>query len=197
MSQVIAQTTLGERRLLLVQGDITKQQVDAIVNAANEWLQHGGGVAGAIVRAGGQVIQEESNRIGRVPTGSAAVTGAGALPARYVIHAVGPIWSNYTPEEADRLLASAVQSSLKCADDLQVRLVAFPAISAGIYGFPKHRCARVMLGAIEDYFAQNPQSSVQEVRLVLFDNPTLEAFRAEYASRYGGGQCPPLIVSIL
>lgn len=185
MEQVIAQTTLGGRRLLLVQGDITKQQVDAIVNAANEWLQHGGGVAGAIVRAGGHIIQEESNRIGRVPTGGAAVTGAGALPARYVIHAVGPIWSNYTPDEADHLLASAVQSSLKRADELHLRSVAFPAISSGIYGFPKDRCARVMLSAIEDYFAQTPQSGVQEVRLVLFDDPTLEAFRAEYAQRYG------------
>ncbi|MGQ9541164.1 MAG: macro domain-containing protein [Armatimonadota bacterium] len=185
MEQVIAQTTLGERRLVLVQGDITKQQVDAIVNAANEWLQHGGGVAGAIVRAGGYSIQEESNRIGRVPTGSAAVTGAGTLPARYIIHAVGPIWSNYTPDEADHLLASAVQSSLKRADELHLQSVAFPAISSGIYGFPKDRCARVMLSAIEDYFAQNPQSGVQEVRLVLFDAPTLEAFRAEYAQRYG------------
>lgn len=184
MEQVIAQTTLGERRLLLVQGDITKQQVDAIVNAANEWLQHGGGVAGAIVRAGGDIIQQESNRIGHVPTGSAAVTGAGKLPARYVIHAVGPIWSNHTPEEADRLLASAVQSSLQRADETKLQSVAFPAISSGIYGFPKDRCARVMLSAIEDYFAQNPQSSVQEVRLVLFDNPTLQAFLAEYNRRY-------------
>ncbi len=184
MGETIAETTLGERRLLLVQGDITKEQVDAIVNAANEWLQHGGGVAGAIVRAGGEVIQQESNRIGHVPTGSAAVTGAGRLPARYVIHAVGPIWSNYTPEEADRLLASAVRSSLQKADELQIKSVAFPAISSGIYGFPKDRCARVMLSTIEEYFTQNPHSRVREVRLVLFDAPTLEAFRAEFAQRY-------------
>lgn len=185
MSQILAQTRLhGDRTLSLVQGDITKEQVDAIVNAANEWLQHGGGVAGAIVRAGGEIIQEESNRIGHVPTGSAAVTSAGRLPARYVIHAVGPIWSNYTPEEADRLLASAVRSSLQQADDLGIATVAFPAISSGIYGFPKDRCAKVMISAIEDYFVQHPQSSVKEVRLVLFDAPTLEAFQAEFTSRY-------------
>lgn len=182
----VADTLLGERRLALIQGDITQQQVDAIVNAANERLQHGGGVAGAIVRAGGQSIQEESNRIGHVPTGNAAVTGAGRLPSRYVIHAVGPIWNNYTPQEADSLLASAVRSSLQQADELHLRSVAFPAISAGIYGFPKDRCAKVMLCAIEEYFAQNPDSGLREVRVVLFDAPTLEAFRAEFTQRYGG-----------
>jgi len=186
MSQILSETSLpGGQRIILLQGDITKEQVDAIVNAANEWLQHGGGVAGAIVRAGGEVIQEESNRIGRVPTGSAAVTGAGRLPARHVIHAVGPIWSNYTPEEADSLLASAVRSSLQKADELQLRSIAFPAISAGIYGFPKERCAKVMLDAMEAYFAQNLRSSVTEVRLVLFDLPTLEAFQKEFSTRYG------------
>ncbi|GIV16915.1 MAG: hypothetical protein KatS3mg022_2350 [Armatimonadota bacterium] len=188
MSQRVSQTTLPNGTVLaLVQGDITKVQVDAIVNAANEWLQHGGGVAGAIVRAGGSVIQEESNRIGRVPTGSAAVTGAGRLPARYVIHAVGPIWNNYTPEEADRLLASAVHSSLQKADELGIATIAFPAISSGIYGFPKDRCAQVMIEAIERYFAESPSSSVKEVRLVLFDAPTLEAFQAEFTSRFGTG----------
>lgn len=188
MSQILSQTTLpnGERVLALVQGDITKEQVDAIVNAANEWLQHGGGVAGAIVRAGGEIIQEESNRIGHVPTGSAAVTGAGRLPARYVIHAVGPIWNRYTPEEADRLLASAVHSSLQRADELGIATVAFPAISSGIFGFPKDRCAKVMVGAIESYFAEHPQSSVKEVRVVLIDTRTIEAFQTEFASRYGG-----------
>lgn len=186
MSQLLAQTTLPNgQRVALFQGDITQEQVDAIVNAANEWLQHGGGVAGAIVRAGGEVIQQESNRIGHVPTGSAAVTGAGRLPARYVIHAVGPIWKNYTPEEADRLLASAVLSSLQRADKLQLATIAFPAISSGIYGFPKERCAKVMLSAIEEYFASHPNSSVREVRMVLFDAPTCEAFQAEFARRYG------------
>ncbi|MCS6829830.1 MAG: macro domain-containing protein [Armatimonadota bacterium] len=188
MGQILAQTGFSSgQRLALVQGDLTKEQVDAIVNAANEWLQHGGGVAGAIVRAGGEIIQEESNRIGRVPTGSAAVTGAGRLPARYVIHAVGPIWSNYTPEEADRLLASAVHSSLQRADELGIATIAFPAISSGIYGFPKDRCAKVMIGAIEEYFTRHPSSSVKEVRLVLIDTPTMQAFQAEFASRYGEG----------
>jgi len=188
MSQLIAKTTLPNgQQITLLQGDITREQVDAIVNAANEWLQHGGGVAGAIVRAGGEVIQQESNRIGHVPTGGAAVTGAGRLPARYVIHAVGPIWNNYAPEEADRLLASAVRSSLQRADELGIATIAFPAISAGIYGFPKDRCAKVMLETIQAYFAQNPGSSVKEVRLVLFDAPTVQAFQQEFAARYGAG----------
>lgn len=186
MSQLLALTTLPNgQQLALLQGDITREEVDAIVNAANEWLQHGGGVAGAIVRAGGEVIQQESNRIGHVPTGSAAVTSAGRLPARYVIHAVGPIWSNYTAEEADRLLASAVRSSLQRADELGIATIAFPAISSGIYGFPKDRCAKVMMDAIEGYFAENPGSTVKEVRLVLFDSPTVEAFQAEFTRRYG------------
>jgi putative ATPase len=186
MSQLLARTTLPNgQQVILLQGDITQQQVDAIVNAANEWLQHGGGVAGAIVRAGGEEIQQESNRIGHVPTGGAAVTGAGRLPARYVIHAVGPIWKNHTPEEADHLLASAVRSSLQRAEELGITTLAFPAISAGIYGFPKERCAKVMLGALEDYFAEHSRSSIQEVRIVLFDAPTCEAFQEEFARRYG------------
>jgi len=185
MSHLLMQTTLPSgQQLTLRQGDITQEPVDAIVNAANEQLQHGGGVAGAIVRAGGEVIQQESNRIGHVPTGSAAVTGAGRLPARYVIHAVGPVWSRYTPEEADRLLASAVSNSLRRADELGVATIAFPAISSGIYGFPKDRCAKVMMEAIEGYFAEHPDSRVAEVRLVLFDAPTTEAFQAEFARRY-------------
>jgi O-acetyl-ADP-ribose deacetylase (regulator of RNase III) len=186
MSQIPSETLLPSgQRIILLQGDITQEQVDAIVNAANEWLQHGGGVAGAIVRAGGEVIQEESNRIGRVPTGSAAVTGAGRLPARFVIHAVGPIWNNHPPEEADRLLASAVRSSLQKADELRLSSIAFPAISAGIYGFPKERCAKVMMDTIEEYFSQHANSGVSEVRLVLFDAPTVQAFEQEFAKRYG------------
>lgn len=185
MSHELMRTGLpGGQQIILRQGDITREQVDAIVNAANEWLQHGGGVAGAIIRAGGEVIQQESNRIGHVPTGSAAVTGAGRLPARYVIHAVGPVWSSYTPEEADHLLASAVRSSLQHADELGIASIAFPAISSGIYGFPKDRCARVMMKAIEGYFAEHPGSSIREVRLVLFDASTVAAFQAEFGRRY-------------
>lgn len=186
MSELLAQTQLPNgSRLMVLRGDITQEVVDAIVNAANERLQHGGGVAAAIVRAGGEVIQQESDRIGRVPTGSAAVTGAGRLTARYVIHAVGPIWSQYTPEVADTLLADAVRSSLSKAEELHLSTIAFPAISSGIYGFPKDRCARVMMQAIETYFHATPQSSVQEVRLVLFDAPTVETFLTEFNQRYG------------
>lgn len=174
----LRRTTLGEQvALVVVQGDITAQEVDAIVNAANAHLQHGAGVAGAIVRKGGAIIQEESDawvrQHGPVPHDRPAYTSAGRLPARYVIHAVGPVWGS---GNEDAKLRSAVQGSLARADELGLRTIAFPAISTGIFGFPKARAARVMYQAIRDYFATHPESTLREVRLVLYDQPTLEAF---------------------
>jgi putative ATPase len=138
----------------VVQGDLTQEPVEAIVNAANSQLSHGGGVAGAIARAGGPDIQHESDHWvaerGDVPTGGAAITGSGRLRCDYVVHAVGPIWSQHTPEENDRLLASAVTSALSLAADHDVRTIALPAISTGIYGFPKERGAHVILEAVLD-----------------------------------------------
>ncbi len=126
------------RTIAIVHGDITEANVDAIVNAANEHLQHGGGVAGAISRRGGDAIQAQSSKSvrehGRVPTGSAAITGAGRLPAKYVIHAVGPIWGS---GDEERKLAAAVTSALTLADEHGVTSIAIPAISSGIYGMPK------------------------------------------------------------
>lgn len=130
--------TLSSGHILsLWHGDITEESVDAIVNAANDGLVHGGGVAGAIVRKGGYVIQDESDRIGRVPTGSAAITGAGSLAAKHVIHAVGPVWNGRTPEENDRLLASATTSALEIARERDLLSIAFPAVSSGIFGSRK------------------------------------------------------------
>jgi putative ATPase len=164
----------------IVHGDITEEQVDAIVNAANERLAHGGGVAGAIVRKGGPEIQQESDawvrRHGPVPTGSAAVTGAGRLPARYVIHAVGPVWGS-GDEEAK--LARAVRSALQRAEELGLRSISFPAISAGIFGFPVAACARILLRTISDYLREHPAGPVREVRVCLIDPTTAEAFRVE------------------
>ncbi|MFN4183004.1 MAG: macro domain-containing protein, partial [bacterium] len=117
----------------IVEGDITEEQVDAIVNAANSYLKHGGGVAGAIVRKGGKIIQEESDRIGYVPVGEVAITSAGALPAKKVIHAVGPRWGEGNENEK---LRSAVWNSLKKAQEEQFQSISLPAISAGIFGFP-------------------------------------------------------------
>ncbi len=140
-------TQVGDTILELIEGDITEMATDAIVNAANEYLAHGGGVAGAIARKGGPAIQRESDewvrRHGRVPTGSAAITSGGNLKARYVIHAVGPIYDG-TPRSAE-LLATAVRAALKMADDHGLKSVALPAISTGIFGYPMEEAAEVIL----------------------------------------------------
>jgi O-acetyl-ADP-ribose deacetylase (regulator of RNase III) len=149
----------GERELQIVQGDLTQEKVDAIVNAANSMLQHGGGVAGAIVRAGGRQIQAESDAWVRqhepVSHSQPAYTSAGNLPCRYVIHAVGPVWGE---GDEDHKLAQAVGGSLRVADRLGLDSIAFPAISTGIFGFPTQRAAGVILSVIREYFTQNPAS---------------------------------------
>ncbi len=163
------------RRIQLIEGDLTEERVDAIVNAANCYLQHGGGVAGAIVRKGGEIIQEESNQIGYVPVGEAAVTSGGKLPARYVIHAVGPRWGE--GDEEDKL-RRAVRQSLKIATERGFRSVSFPAISSGIFGFPRDRCARIMLDTIIIFLEETREISLSEVRICLYDPQTQEAFLA-------------------
>ncbi|NOX38890.1 MAG: macro domain-containing protein [Calditrichaeota bacterium] len=173
---------LPRKWLKLVQGDITVEAVDAIVNAANSHLKHGGGVAGAIVRRGGYEIQEESDRIGYVPVGQAAITCAGKLPARFVIHAVGPRWGE---GDEDNKLRNAVWNSLKLATERDFSTISLPAISAGIFGFPKDRCARIILETIEKFLREHPDSSLKEVRMCLFDAPTLEAFQEAFRERFG------------
>jgi len=170
----------------IVQGDLTEEPVDAIVNAANEHLAHGGGVAGAIVRKGGPEIQAESDHWvrehGPVRTGTAAITDAGRLPARYVIHAVGPVWRNRGDEDA--LLTSAVTSALTLAAQHGVRSISLPAISSGIFGFPKARAARVILDAVESFLAAHSQGSIQEVNLCNVDDLTARLFLEEARRRY-------------
>jgi|Deesub1362A_J573_1020465.scaffolds.fasta_scaffold05901_4 putative ATPase len=185
--------TLGRQELAggvileLVQGDITRMEVDAIVNAANERLAHGGGVAGAIVRRGGQIIQRQSDewvrQHGLASPERPAITGAGALPCRYVIHAVGPRWGQ-GGEEAK--LETAVRGALALADAQGCRSVALPAISTGIFGFPKDLAAQVILGAIEAFAGSGP-SSLREVYLVLYDQPTLQAFAQAFRARWSQG----------
>ncbi len=166
--------------LTIVQGDITEAAVDAIVNAANESLQHGGGVAGAIRRRGGDSIQIESDQWvrahGRVATGSAAITGAGQLPARYVIHAVGPIWGSGDEEHK---LAQAAACTFALADAQAVRTIAIPAISSGIYGMPKNISARVLRQAAVTYFESHPGSSITEVQFCNIDELTVSVFLSE------------------
>ena len=175
----------GGQIIRVVQGDLTAEPVDAIVNAANEHLMHGGGVAGAISRRGGPAIQQESTvwvrEHGPVPTGSAAITGAGNLPCRYVIHAVGPIWG--TGGEQSKL-ASAVRSTLNLADEHGLRSVSMPGISSGIFGFPKPLCAQVMLGTIQAWLAEHAESSVCEVNTCNIDGETAQIFCAEAQARW-------------
>jgi O-acetyl-ADP-ribose deacetylase (regulator of RNase III) len=170
----------------IVQGDLTQQDVDAIVNAANAQLQHGGGVAGIISRRGGGDIQDESNRWvrehGPVTHADPAYTSGGKLPARYVIHAVGPVWGQ---GEEDNKLRAAIQGSLHRADELELTSIAFPAISTGIFGFPKERAAGVIFSAIEQYFHDNPNSGLSLVRLVLYDQPTVDIFVQVWDSLVG------------
>ncbi len=166
-------------RFRLIHGDITAQEVDAIVNAANSQLAHGGGVAAVIARKGGPVVWEQSRawvkEHGPVPHDKPAYTACGNLPCRYIIHAVGPVWHGGTQQEDEKLRA-AIWGSLQRAEELGLQSIAFPAISTGIYRFPKKRAARIFYQTIEDYFAQHPTSTLRDVRLVLYDRPTLEAF---------------------
>ncbi len=162
----------------IIKGDITLMDTDAIVNAANEHLSHGGGVAGAIVRRGGYVIQQESNdwvaKNGLVKTGSAAITGAGGLRAKYVIHAVGPVMGS---GHEDEKLRSATHFALELAESYHLTSIAFPAISTGIYGYPVDRCAKIMLQTVRAVV--QPASSLTKIIFCLFDDKTLKAFENE------------------
>lgn len=157
--------------ILIVQGDITEMGVDAIVNAANNDLILGSGVAGAIRRRGGPTIQEECHRIGRIPVGEAAVTGGGRLPAGYVIHAASMGFSHPTTDES---LRASVRNSLLRAEELGIKTVAFPALGTGVSGFPLERCAEIMIGEISDHLAG--PSGLSEVSIVLFDSAARGVF---------------------
>ena len=181
MNIVLVERVLPTSQIVqLVQGDLMAETTDAIVNAANAHLMHGAGVAGAIVRAGGHVIQEESDtwvrEHGPVPHAHPAWTSGGRLPARYVIHAVGPVWGEGAE---DTRLAAAVSGSLQVADELKLDSISFPAISTGIFGFPKVEAARVLTSAVRAYFLRS-ESGIRRVRFVMFDEPTVEAFRAAW-----------------
>jgi O-acetyl-ADP-ribose deacetylase len=162
-------------RILLVEGDITDQDVDAIVNAANSSLLGGGGVDGAIHRAGGPTILEECKQLRAtdwpdgLPTGRAAATTGGRLPARWVIHTVGPVYAASSDPGGE--LATCHTESLRVADELGVATIAFPAISTGVYGYPVEEAAEVAVASV-----RNATTAVEEVRFVLFGRPAYEAF---------------------
>jgi len=168
----------------LIQGDITTVAVDAIVNAANSSLMGGGGVDGAIHRAGGAVIYKECQHIreqsGGCPVGEAVITNAGLLPARYVIHTVGPIWRGGTNNE-DELLASSYFNSLKLAAEHNLKTISFPNISTGVYAFPKERAAQIAYLTVSDFL--DGDNSIRDVIFVCFDTENYDIYRRLMADR--------------
>jgi len=186
MNTILAERILpAGQTIQIVQGDITIEEVDAIVNAANEHLQHGGGVAWAISRKGGLTIQKESDdwirQHGPVPHSHPAWTSGGLLPAKYVIHAVGPVWGD---GDEDNKLELAVTGCLRVADELKLTSIAMPAISTGIFGFPKDRAAGIIFSAIEKYFESNT-SGLNVVKLVLFDETITNVFINQWGMDHG------------
>jgi O-acetyl-ADP-ribose deacetylase (regulator of RNase III) len=165
---------LEDTQLEIVEGDITDLEIDAIVNAANEDLELGAGVSGAIREKGGPSIQEECDRIGHTAVGTAVMTGAGGLKAKQVIHAVGPRMGE---GDEDRKLASAVRAALALADRNGLRSIALPAISTGVFGFPMDRAARITLTEIHRYLQGG--TKIERVVVVLYDNDAFQTFRRE------------------
>ena len=177
------ETTIGKTRLILVQGDLTQQATDAIVNAANSSLMGGGGVDGAIHRAGGSAILEDCrkivSRMGRLDTGKAVITTGGRLKAKHVIHTVGPVWHGGGRGEAE-LLASAYRESLKLADEHKIKSISFPSISTGVYSYPLAEAAKIALSTVIA-FSGATSISLEEVFFVLYDSMTYQAYNSALA----------------
>ena len=170
---------IGNTSIELIKGDICDLEANAIVNAANSRLILGGGVAGAIRRKGGPSIQEECSKIGGTPVGTAAITGAGNLKTRFVIHAVGPVWNGGRHGEAQQL-ASAYRSSLELAEQHGARSIAFPAISCGVYRYPPADAAHIAVAAARSHVATG--TKLQRIVFVCFDDAVLESYRGARAS---------------
>jgi len=178
MEKQATEVGISEARLSVIRGDITNQATDAIVNAANSSLMGGGGVDGAIHRAGGPAILEECKRIvsrqGRLPTGKAVVTTGGNLKARFVIHTVGPVWHGGSKGEPE-LLASAYRESLKVVAENNLSSISFPSISTGAYGYPVAEAAKVAINTVVSFLKEGT-TSIKEVIFVLFDSTTFQAY---------------------
>ncbi len=163
---VLKEEIINGKKIEIVKGDITEEKTDAIVNAANRHLSHGGGVAGAIVRKGGEIIQIESNKIiekrGPLKTGEAVITRAGNLPCKYVIHTVGPVWGEGDEENK---LKRAIESSLQVATENLLKSISIPAVSCGIFGFPKKRGTEIIYKTVKD-FLKNRKTTIELVRLI-------------------------------
>lgn len=185
MSALVAQLLLKSgQTLALHHGDLTEVPVDAIVNAANSWLSHGGGLAAAIVRKGGREIQAESDEWvrtnGKARHDKAALTGAGRLPCKFIIHAVGPMWGSGDEENK---LRTAYTAALAVAHAQNFVSIAFPSISTGIFGFPVQRAAPLAVQTVIDFCAARPTTALRELRFTLIDTPTVEVFKREFERR--------------
>jgi O-acetyl-ADP-ribose deacetylase len=172
------------KTIRLVRGDITERNVDVIVNPANSHLKHGGGVAAAIVRKGGHVIQEESDKIGYVPVGTAVITTSGNLACKAVIHIVGPRMGEGNEDEK---LRKAVQNVLKLAQENGFKSISIPAISSGIFGYPKDKCANILVEESMSFFAKSkhpltPSISIETIEFSIIDNETMDHFKDEFKS---------------
>lgn len=178
MENSVSSITINDTTLSIIQGDITVQKTDAIVNAANSGLMGGGGVDGAIHHAGGPAILEECKQIvkkrGRLPTGKAVLTTGGNLPAKYVIHTVGPVWSGGHNGEPE-LLASAYRESLILATTYNLTSVSFPSISTGVYSYPIEKAAYIAVFTVRE-FLKNRETSLMDIVFVLFDERTYSAY---------------------
>jgi putative ATPase len=180
MSEVIASLTFPGGRFEVALADLLAEKSDAIVNAANGQLAHGGGVAAAIARAAGPRLTEEGDALvraqGPLPTGSAVATSAGRLPFKAVIHAVGP---RQGEGDEERRLADALVSAFRIADDRGYRSLSFPAVSSGIFGVPAETCARAYLAAVRRFFEERPSASLGLIRLCMFEGPVAEELRRQ------------------
>ena len=176
-SQLIDEIRISKDKIIrLIKGDITEQNVDVVVNPANSYLKHGGGVAGAIVRKGGKIIQIESDKIGFVPVGSSVITTSGELPCEVIIHTVGPKMGE---GNEDFKLSKAIHSCLLLASDNSYKSISIPAISSGIFGFPKDRCANILLDE-SIKFLQNKNTSIKIIEFCIIDDETLFHFKMKF-----------------
>jgi O-acetyl-ADP-ribose deacetylase (regulator of RNase III) len=176
-SQLIDEIRISKDKIIrLIKGDITEQNVDVVVNPANSYLKHGGGVAGAIVRKGGKIIQTESDKIGFVPVGSSVITTSGELPCEVIIHTLGPKMGE---GNEDFKLSKSIHSCLSLASDNSYKSISIPAISSGIFGFPKDRCANILLDESIKFF-QNNNTSLQTIEFCIIDDETLFHFKMKF-----------------
>ncbi len=178
MSKILGYSILAHgRRMELEKGDLTEEHVDVIVNAANQWLQHGAGVAGAIIQKGGAIIQKESNewvaKHGSITRDLPAYTNAGSLPCKYVIHAVGPIWGEGDEEEK---LYRAIRGALILAVQLKAQTLSIPPISTGIFGFPKEKAAPIFYSTINNFWLSETECPLTKIRIMIIDDLTSDVF---------------------